>query len=240
VAAHSEVCSVAGNFWVVVPVLCLLPSPLLGAPAWHAVARCLTVPFVEMSPRVEPRSGDDVLTWFLDAIPADEDVILVPHSNAGAYVPALTPRRRVAGYVFVDAVLPPGSGTMPMVPERFYDFIAGKADADGLLPPWTQWWDEDISGLFPSEDVRAMIERGQPRLPLSYFAEQVTVPDGWDARPGAYLAFGDTYAQERAQAAARGWPVRTMAGEHLHMLMDPAGVADEIAALVSVISPRSR
>jgi hypothetical protein len=31
-----------------------------------------------------------------------------------------------------------------------------------------------------------------------------------------------------------------MAGEHLHMLVDPAGVADELAALVSVISAASR
>jgi hypothetical protein len=60
-----------------------------------------------------------VLAWFLGAIPADADVILVPHSNAGGYVPALAARRRVTGFVFADAVLPPASGTMPMVPEGF-------------------------------------------------------------------------------------------------------------------------
>jgi pimeloyl-ACP methyl ester carboxylesterase len=183
------------------PALVLLPSPLTGPSVWRAVAAALPGPVIEMPrPGQPPQTSDEVLAWFLDAIAPDEDVILVAHSNGGLYVPPLTARRQVAGSVFVDAVLPPASGQMPMIPRRFYDFIAPKADADGLLPPWTQWWDEDISGLFPSTEVRARMEREEPRLPLSYFLESLTVPAGWDARPGAFLAFGDTYAQERTRA----------------------------------------
>ena len=73
------------------------------------------------------------------------------------------------------------------------------ADDDGLLPPWTQWWD-DLSGLFPDDATRAAIEAGQPRLPLSYFTATLPVPDGWASGPCAYLAFGDTYAEEVAFA----------------------------------------
>ena len=216
------------------PPLCLLPSPLTGPSVWQEAAarlpgRVITMP----APGSLLQTTDQVLAWFADAIPPDEDVILVPHSNAGLYVPALTTRRRVAGYVFVDAILPPASGAIPVSPEQFYDFIAQKADENGLLPPWTQWWDEDISGLFPSPEVRMRVERDLPRLPLSYFRESLPVAAGWDSLPGAFLAFGDTYADERSEARNRGWPVRTMSGEHLHMLIDPAGVAAAIAALTS-------
>ncbi|MDQ3664926.1 MAG: alpha/beta hydrolase, partial [Actinomycetota bacterium] len=98
--------------------------------------------------------------------------------------------------------------------------------------PWTEWWDDEATaGLFPDAIVRRAVEAEQPRLPLSYFAASVPVRPGWDDKPGAYLAFGDTYAAEREQAAARGWPVRTLPGRHLQMLHDPAGVAAAIVEL---------
>jgi hypothetical protein len=178
------------------------------------------------------RTSEDVLAWFSAAIPENQDVVLIPHSNAGLYVPALTTQRRVTGYVFVDAVLPAPAGQVPMIPEALYDIIAAKADADGILPPWTAWWDQDISSLFPSTAVREQFEREEPRLPLSYFTGPMAIPSAWDNRPGAYLAFGDVYAEEATDAAARGWPVRTLPGEHLHMLVDPAQVAAEITALL--------
>ncbi len=65
-------------------------------------------------------------------------------------------------------------------------------------------------------------------LPLSYFEESLPIPVGWDTRPGAYLAFGDTHAAERDAAAARGWPVWTLPGGHLHMLTAPEEVASAI------------
>jgi hypothetical protein len=71
------------------------------------------------------------------------------------------------------------------------------------LPEWTHWWDEaDFEGLFPSAGVREQVEREQPRLPLSYFHESLPAPSGWDDRPCAYLAFGDTYSTERNEAEA--------------------------------------
>jgi hypothetical protein len=58
------------------------------------------------------------------------------------------------------------------------------------------------------------------------------VPAGWDQVPAACLAFGDTYAAERGEAARRGWPVNTLAGAHLCQLIDPAVVAAEIPTLM--------
>ena len=222
-------------------MLCFLPSPVGSATLWHPVASLLAAggwPVAEASlPDDAPVSADAVLGAFLGSLPADRDIVLIPHSNSGRYVPAITNRRRVAGYVFVDAVLPPPAGEMPMVSAEFCDFLAAKADADGLLPPWSQWWDPaDVAPLFPSADARAEFERNEPRLPLAYFRQTCTVPAGWDAKPGGYLGFGEVaYATEIAAARARGWPVRVIPGGHLHMLTEPAQVAAEIEDLLGVM-----
>lgn len=166
-----------------------------------------------------------------------------PHSNAGLYVPALAARRDVAGNIFVDAGLPPAGGSIPVTPAALYTFLEERADDDGRLPPWTQWWDEaDVAPLFPDGDVRGTVEADQRRLPLSYFSCMVDVPQGWDQTPSAYLAFGDTYAAEKAQAAQRGWPVRTLPGLHLHMLVElvePDEVALAITALAESLDAAS-
>ena len=135
--------------------------------------------------------------------------------------------------VFVDAGLPVRNGRVPLAPPALRDFLLPKADADGLLPGWTHWWDEaDLEGLFPSAGVRQQVEQEQPRLPLSYFQESLPAPSGWDDRPCAYLAFGDTYSTERDEAEARGWPVTTLPGQHLHTLVAPEQVAAAIDALL--------
>jgi hypothetical protein len=114
--------------------------------------------------------------------------------------------------------------------------ITGLADSDGLLPVWTAWWtDEELSGLFPDAAIRAEVEAEQRRLSLSYFLETVPVPVGWPALPGAYLAFGKGYAQEQGTARELGWPTRVLDGGHLHMLVDPPGVAAAIAGLAEEI-----
>jgi hypothetical protein len=59
----------------------------------------------------------------------------------------------------------------------------------------------------------------------------VNVPSGWARRPCAYLRFSDGYRSEAETAAQLGWPVRVLPGEHLHMLVDPAGVAEALSDL---------
>ncbi len=111
---------------------------------------------------------------FLAALPPDNDIVLVAHNNAGLYVPALVQERRVVANVFVDAGLPVRGGLVPLAPPAFRDFLLQKADADGLLPEWTHWWDKtDLEGLCPSAVVRRQVEQEQPRLPLSYSQESL-------------------------------------------------------------------
>ena len=221
--------------------LVLLPSPLLGPAVWQPVAAQLTARGypVQTVPQssTPPRTPDDVMGWFLSAVPMDRDVVLLPHSNAGLYVPELVQQRHVLGAVFVDAGLPPKDGEVLLAPPELFANLADKADTDGLLPPWTSWWDEaNVAELFPDPELRARVEREQPRLPLSYFSAQLPVPLGWDTGlAGAYLAFGDTYAEDRELAAVRGWPTATMSGSHLHMLGDPTAVTRELQALLLTI-----
>lgn len=219
------------------PLVVLLPSTLLGPSVWEPVARRLdrlgravTVP---AAPDRPPGNADDVLRHLLAELPPDRDLVLVPHSNAGVYVPELVAARRVAAYVFVDARLPAPDGPIPLAPPELLADRAGMVDAEGRLPPWTGWWDPaDVAALFPDEATRERVEREQQRLPLTYFQDVLPARPGWDRRPGAYLAFGDTYAVERDDASRRGWPVTTLAGEHLHMLMRPDEVATALLALL--------
>ena len=145
----------------------------------------------------------------------------------------LTTRCQVVGAVFADAGVPPRRGDQPLARPAFLEFLWEKADTRGVLPVWTDWWEEaDVAALFPDVETRTRIEREQPRLPLSYFQDQLPAPTGWDNVPAAYLAFGDTSSRERDDAEHRRWPVTTLAGEHLHLLNNPTQVATALIDLL--------
>jgi hypothetical protein len=224
------------------PTLALLHSPLLGPALWGPVAELLQTRGFDVlavpRPAVAPRTPAEVLDWLLRCLPPQHSYLLIPHSNAGLYVPLLAQERDVEGFVFADAILPPPAGLVPVAPPSLLEHLGALADPQGVLPPWTRWWDDaDLAPLFPGPAVRAGVEREQHRLPLSYFQQSVAVPAGWSQRPGAYLGFGDTYREEREDAATRGWPVSRLDGEHLHPLVAPSAVADEIQALIHRLRP---
>jgi pimeloyl-ACP methyl ester carboxylesterase len=214
--------------------LALVPSPLLGPAVWQPVAAVLR----ERGERVlvvghprEIRTPADVREGLIAQLP-DEDLVLVPHSNAGLYASAVAVARPVRAVVYVDAGIAADEGPTPVAPAGLREHLAGLADADGLLPPWTQWWPEsEAAGLFPDPRSRAAVENEQRRLPLAYFEADVPAPASRPTVPSAYLAFGETYAAERSRAQRAGWPVVTLAGGHLHMLHDPPGVADVVQRL---------
>ena len=222
---------------VMVPELILLPSPLLGPATWQPVAECLHEagwsPSIA-SPAESAETPDDVMQALMASVPTNRDVVLIPHSNAGLYAPGLAKSRRVVATIFVDAALPPAYGSAGLAPRAFLEFLAERADEDGQLPPWSQWWTEaDLEGLYPDSDTRRRVQSEERRLPLTYFQGSLSVPSHWVTTPCAYLAFGDTYGEERHQAEGYGWPVRTIQGGHLHALHDPQHVATAIAELLT-------
>lgn len=218
-------------------VIALLPSPLLGPAVWDSIddrLRGAGREVLQTPPATNPPSSpDDVHQHFLAALPTDCDLILVPHSNAGLYVPQLIAQRQIVATVFIDAGLPPAAGTVPLAPPGLVDRLATLADDEGILPPWTQWFDEqEVAPLFPDAATRAKVEAEQHRLPLTYFQSMMDVPGGWIDHPAAYLGFGDTYAHEQQQANQRNWPVEVIDGHHLHLLVDPDLVTRHLIALI--------
>jgi hypothetical protein len=90
-----------------------------------------------------------------------------------------------------------------------------------------------VVGLVPDHHMREAVVSEQPRLPLSYYEQEIPVPPGWDTVRCGYLAFGTAYDAEAAQARARGWPVDELSGGHLHQVVDPTGVTDRLLRLAA-------
>jgi pimeloyl-ACP methyl ester carboxylesterase len=186
----------------------------------------------EDGPPFWPRVVDAVVTG-LDPDERDQGVVLVAHSNAGLFIPVITAALpgQVRGCILVDAALPPASGAAPVAPPELLALLRDKASG-GLLPRWTDWWDEeDVAPLFPDQATRQAVTEEQPRLPLAYYQASVPVPPGWDVQPCAYLLFGPPYDELASEARGRGWIVQQLPGNHLHQLVDPDGVARLLVAI---------
>jgi pimeloyl-ACP methyl ester carboxylesterase len=221
----------------------LVHSPSVGPRTWEPVARRLTelgwaaaVPSLlgvgQEGPPFWPRVVDAVHAG-LDTSGQKQGVVLVAHSNAGLFIPVIAAALpgQVLGCIFVDAALPPRSGTAAVAPPELLALLRGKASG-GLLPRWTDWWDEEeVAPLFPDPQTRQAVTEEQPRLPLSYYEASVPVPAGWDVRPCAYLLFGPPYDEAATEAHGRGWIVEQLPGGHLHQLVDPDGVARSLLAI---------
>lgn len=103
---------------------------------------------------------------------------------------------------------------------------------DGRLPPWSQWWGPDaLAEQVPDPALRAAIEAEAPRLSRAFHAESVPVPVSWPPGRVGYLQLSPAYDADAAEAAARGWAVRTLPGKHLDLATRPAEVAAGIRAL---------
>ena len=114
-------------------------SPLLGPAVWRSTAAVLATSgwevWVVPAPTQAPRRPQQVLRHLVAQLQVDEEAVVVVHSNAGLYVPALTVDRPVVASVFADAAVPPQTGYAPMAPPAMHDVLRSMADADGLLPP---------------------------------------------------------------------------------------------------------
>ena len=218
----------------------VLPSPLLPARAYapltHALGRRGWGAVVAAGPGV-PDGPGPVLAAYREAVSEQRPDLVVAHSNAGRYAVAAAGGAPV---VYLDAALPPEEGEATLAPEGLLDHLAGLADDEGLLPPWTRWWDDDdIAAVVPDPAVLADLRADEQRMPIAYFRSRLGAPDGWVAHPQAYLALGATYAEETALARRLGWPTSVLEGAlHLHHLLDPDAVAAAVLDLAARLEPR--
>jgi hypothetical protein len=230
----------------------LVHSPVLGPGSWSPVAGELTrqgyraiVPsltgFAGGGPPYVPRLIEHASAQLGRRHPADRTVLVV-HSGAGVFAPYLAQTAAADVVIFADASLPPsardtlGPGPVPRVIEAgFLPFLRGIA-VDGIVPPWPTWWPAgDLATLYPDDATRDGVNAEAVPLPLAFFEEILPpIPASWPARQLGYLKFSEGYTEIARQAEALGWPVRELPGEHLHMLVDPVGVAGAITALAAV------
>ena len=218
----------------------LVHSPLVGPDTWAPVAAVLRrmghaalVP--ELPAAVEPgrpfwaQHAEAVARQVEAGVPeaADEALVLVGHSGAGALLPAIRQAlgRPVSGYVFVDAGLPAGGQSrLESFGEGAEEFHAHLA-AGGRFPDWT---DEQLKPIVPDDAARARLVAGLRPQPLAFWEERLPVVAGWPEAACSYLLFSAVYEAAASQARALGWPVLEMPGGHFHMLVAPEAVGETV------------
>ncbi len=219
----------------------VLPSPLLGPAAYRPLGRALAADGSRV--RVadlpsSPFSAEEVLAGFVDQVRAHRTTVLLAHSNAGYYAPAVAAAGSAVAVLYVDAALAlPTASTTPLAPPALVEQLHGLVDEAGVLARWTDWWpDEEVLALFPSKEWLDLVRAEQPRVSLAYLESTIGVPDGWSGRASGYLAFGATYAAEAEQARDCGWPVAVMEGSHLWHLWEPERVAEVLVGLLAILT----
>ncbi|HEV2363386.1 MAG TPA: hypothetical protein VGS12_04220 [Caulobacteraceae bacterium] len=216
------------------PAFALIHTPLVGPGCWRAVAEALAreghwALAVDYGGAQPPDWHAGVGARAAAALhSAPGPLVLAAHSGAGALVGAIAGRLQPppAGLVFVDSVLPtPGLSWLEAAPEALAA-LARKLAQDGVLPPWSRWWDKAaMKRVLPDAGARAVFEAGLPRVPLAYLgAPEPTGPAINPAR-AAYLRLSPACDSEADEAKRRGWRIERADLGHLAMLTKPDRVA---------------
>jgi Alpha/beta hydrolase family len=227
----------------------LVHSPLVGPATWALVAEELErrghtaiVPSLLEALKEGPDYCAGIVKSVSAAVErasADQPLVLIGHSAAGAYLPVIRQSlpNRVVAYVFVDARLPVRNASLF---DASSEDMAGHQRAlakDGWLPPWSDWFGEEaVRQVIPDEEMRRRFLSELRPIPLRLFEETIPVFAGWPDAPCGYIQFSEVYEPEAEQARANGWPVIRVEGEHLHMLVAPDAAADAILALVAQLA----
>jgi len=225
----------------------LVHSPLVGPSSWRAAGHVLAERGFEVvvpdltgvaaapSPRWRALVGAAVAGIEV-AAPAGP-VVVVGHSGAGVFLPGIGSLvlGRLAGLVFVDAVVP-AVGGVHRTPARQAEMLDQQA-VTGILRPWLQWWPDDIvAELLPDAGDRQVLLADMPRLPRAFYDEEVPLPDGWSTWPCAYLRLSAAYDADHAEADSRGWPRASIDADHLAIHTRADVVIDAILSLVEELT----
>jgi hypothetical protein len=161
---------------------------------------------------------------------ADATDIVIGHSGAGPFMPAVAEAMNAA-LVFVDAVVPP-PGPLHRSSTRLLQLLDALPVVDGLLPPWHEWWPADLMAeLVPDESLQRLIMAEIPRVPRSFFDETMPLPSRWWTRPAGYLRLSPAYDEDRARAQLWGWPTSRLDGRHLDVCVHPELIAEHVSEL---------
>ncbi len=225
-------------------LMVLVHSPLVGPFTWSLVAQQLQAEGFDVLVPVLTDSGETPPPYWkqhavcvqqaLVSIPQERPLVLVGHSGAGSLLPVLAQAagHPIKAYLFVDADLPhPGKTQLEEMPEELRQLLVS-----GERFP--NWKDENLREVLPDGRARQqMLAEVQPRT-LDFFEEVLPDVSGWSDAPGGYLLFTQGYRSYLEQAQRAGWPSRTLAAGHFHMLVDPVAVAATLFELMKQINEK--
>jgi len=233
-------------------VTVLVHSPLTGPEAWGALPSVLRergheVAVVDVrdddGPPYAQRFVARAAVQLRDAVGA-RPAVLVGHSGAGYLLPLIGSARRaaratVAGYLFVDAGLPPVRPAsrlqlMRAEDQEFAEQLEAQLRAGVAFPDWS---DDDLEDLVPDDDARrALVTSLRPRG-SDFFVEDLPVAPDWPDAPCGYLRLSSSYDRAARSARQRGWPVLdgpdTRPGGHFAAVAAPSSVAHDLDALLA-------
>lgn len=218
-------------------------SPLVGPSSWEPLAAAAELRGFEVAlPDLTGIADAAAPRWphfAATAVAAAQELkspFVVGHSGAGAILPEIGKQLgdRLGALVFVDAVVPPVEG-VHRTPPGMAALLDDKT-IDGVLLKWLDWWPPDaVKEVLPRIEDRGAFAADMPRLPRSFYDEEVAVPQSWSSRQCGYLKLSDAYEDEFDEAAARRWPRAELDETHLSIYTEPEAVLSGIESLVAEI-----
>jgi hypothetical protein len=210
----------------------LLGPAVLGPLADALVARGHDVAVPDLRGAVHTAAGwyDRFTALAATAGPAEA---LVGFSGAGVVLPAVAATAGARRVVWLDAVLPARSRATTTSPERLAR-LAGLVRS-GRLAPWPTWWTpEELAAELPDEALRTAIAAEALELPGDFHDVPVPVPAAWPDGDVGYVQLSPAYAEDAAEARARGWRVAgDGTGRHLDVVTRPRRVLELVERAAS-------
>ncbi len=138
----------------------------------------------------------------------------------------------VAGIILVNGRFPADGRAPVEEDEPLAEMLDGLVRPNSYLPPWYRWWGSLVIDMLPDEAARKRIFSQAHCVPRVLFDEPIPAPALPATIGQGYLTMGEMYRPSHDRAVAEGWCVAEIAGEHLHMVVAPANVADALCRLV--------
>ena len=226
----------------------LIHSPFTSAAAWGKAPDALraqgtSVALPEVLDDDEPPYASRFIARVAQQLQLDapgEHVVLVGHGGAGPLLPQIAFARHaagspVAGYVFVDAMLPRTLKTATRLDLVGANDPVAAAELGQRLTAghrYPEWTDGELATTVSDPTDRATLLAGLRPRSLDFFTEPLPVPEDWPDAPCSFLQLSDEYDGAARTAQLRGWSVQRQDVHHFWPLTDPESFAAELLTLL--------